>query len=402
MNNLRIVIVGAGMGGLTTALAMKKAGYEVELYDRVRELRPAGAGISLWSNGIKVLNQLGLGPDIAAIGGPMKRMTYRTNDGDMLTDFSLDPLVNRVGQCPYPVSRTDLQRMLLHAFGVDKVTLNSKCIGVEQTADNATAIFENGHRATGDVVVGADGTHSIIRETVLGHPTERRYAGYVNWNGLVDADDALAPKTSWVIYVGNGQRASLMPVGGDPLQGNKQDGKQGGNTGRFYFFFDVPLSKDAKPLGDIQAELSHHFAGWAEPVQQLIQRLDPSKTNRVPIHDIEPISAFVNGRVALVGDAAHSTTPDLGQGGCQAMEDAWVLANTLLTTNISVVDALQRYELARRDRTADIVLKARKRANMIHGYDPDRTQRWYQDLAQEDGSKIMGAIASLILNGPLH
>ncbi|NEP46306.1 MAG: NAD(P)-binding protein, partial [Okeania sp. SIO2H7] len=201
MDNLRIVIVGAGMGGLTTAIAMKKAGYEVELYDRVRELRPAGAGISLWSNGVKVLNQLGLGPEIATIGGPMKRMAYRTQTGETLTDFSLESLVNRVGQCPYPVSRTDLQSMLLNALGADHVTLNSKCIAVEQTADSATALFENGHRATGDVVVGADGTHSIIRETVLGHPTERRYAGYVNWNGLVEADEALAPKTSWVIYV---------------------------------------------------------------------------------------------------------------------------------------------------------------------------------------------------------
>ena len=394
MDNLRIVIVGAGMGGLTTAIAMKKAGYEVELYDRVRELRPAGAGISLWSNGVKILNQLGLGQEISAIGGSMKRMAYHTQTGATLTDFSLDALVNQVGQCPYPVSRTDLQSMLLKAFGADRVTLNAKCIAVEQTSDSATAIFDNGHRATGDVVVGADGTHSIIREALLGHPTNRRYAGYVNWNGLVEADETLAPRTSWVIYVGNGQRASLMPVGGDPLQGGKAE--------RFYFFFDVPLPKDAEPWDNIRDELLHHFAGWAEPVQRLIQRLDPAKTNRVPIHDIEPISALVKGRIALLGDAGHSTTPDLGQGGCQAMEDAWVLASTLLTTNISVADALHRYERARRDRTAEIVLKARKRANMMHGYEPERTERWYQELAQEDGSKIMEAIASIILKGPLH
>jgi FAD-dependent urate hydroxylase len=389
MNHLKVIIVGAGMGGLTTAIALTQAGYRVEIYDRVRELRPAGAGISLWSNGVKVLNRLGLGEQIAAIGGPMERMSYRSKTGAVLNDFSLQPLVERVGQCPYPVARTDLQNMLLQAFGADKVQLNAKCVAVEQTADSATAIFENGHRATGDVVIGADGTHSIIRNAVLSHPTQRRYAGYVNWNGLVPVDEAIAPQNSWVIYAGDAQRASLMPVGGD----------------RFYFFFDVPLSetlaKDPNPQGDARTELGHYFAGWAEPVQQLIQQLDPTATNRVPIHDIEPLPKLVNGRIALLGDAGHSTTPDLGQGGCQAIEDAWQLTNALVTTNLSVADALQRYETARSDRTAEIILKARKRADMIHGKDPAVTQQWYQDLAQADGTGIMAAIGNIILKGPL-
>ncbi|MDA0267010.1 MAG: FAD-dependent urate hydroxylase HpxO [Cyanobacteria bacterium] len=388
MNNLKVIIVGAGMGGLTTAIALTQAGYRVEIYDLVRELRPAGAGISLWSNGVKVLNRLGLGEQIAAIGGPMERMSYRSKTGDVLNDFSLDPLVERVGQRPYPVARTDLQTMLLNAFGADKVQLKAKCVAVEQTADSATAIFENGHRATGDLVIGADGTHSLIRNAVLGQPTERRYAGYVNWNGLVPVDEEIAPANSWVIYAGDAQRASLMPVGGD----------------RFYFFFDVPLpasaAKTASP-GDARTELGHYFAGWAEPVQKLIQRLDPATTNRVPIHDIEPLPKLVNGRIALLGDAGHSTTPDLGQGGCQAIEDAWQITNALLTTNISVADALQRYESARSDRTAEIILKARKRADMIHGKDPALTQQWYADLAQADGTGIMDAIGNIILKGPM-
>lgn len=213
MDNLKVIVVGAGMGGLTTAIAMEKAGYQIEIYDRVTALRPAGAGISLWSNGVKVMNRLGLGQQMAQIGGPMKRMTYIHKSGNLLTDFSLDPLVEAVGQNPYPVARTDLQQMLLTALGPEKVQLNAKCIAVEQTADTATAIFENGHRATGDVVVGADGTHSIIREHVLDKTTQRRYAGYVNWNGLVAANAELADQESWVIYVGDAQRASLMPVG---------------------------------------------------------------------------------------------------------------------------------------------------------------------------------------------
>ena len=386
MNNLKVIIIGAGMGGLTTAISMTQAGYDVEVYDRVGQLRPAGAGISLWSNGVKVLNHLGMGEEIAALGGAMQRITYLSQTGETLTDFSLDPLVQQVGQCPYPVARTDLQQMLLLRLGADRVHLRSNCVAIEQTATSATAIFEDGRRATGDLVVGADGTHSKVREFVLGYPTERRYAGYVNWNGLVPQRPDLAPPHSWVIYVGQGQRASMMPVGGD----------------RLYFFLDVPMPSPTLPPQGIGEELKAYFAGWATPVQRLIASLDPATTNRIPIHDIEPLSHFTKGRVVLLGDAAHSTTPDLGQGGCQALEDAWVLTKCLLTNNLGVVDALQRYGAARQDRTANLVLKARKRAHLIHGQDRQKTQQWYGELAQEDGSNIMAAIAKVILEGPLR
>ncbi|MEM7064659.1 MAG: FAD-dependent urate hydroxylase HpxO [Cyanobacteria bacterium P01_B01_bin.77] len=388
MEKLKVIVVGAGMGGLTTALAMRQAGYDVEIYDRVQALRPAGAGISLWSNGVKVLNRLGLGPEIAAIGGPMEHMAYYDGKtGELLTGFSLSPLVERVGQAPYPVARTDLQQMLLDAIGTENVQLNKRCVAVEQTADSATAIFEDGHRATGDVVIGADGTHSIIRSYILGQPTERRYVGYVNWNGLVPVSDALAPPNSWDIYVADGQRASVMPVGCD----------------RFYFFLDVPLPKGTENNPDsYRQELLGHFDGWAKPVHTLIQQLDPATTNRVEIHDIEPLKTLVKGRVALIGDAAHSTAPDLGQGGCQAMEDAWMLANYLCTTNIAVSDALERYQASRLERVAQIILKARKRSNMTHGKVPEKTQQWYTDLSTEDGTTIMNAISETILLGPMH
>ncbi len=386
MNNLKVIIIGAGMGGLATAIAMTQAGYAVEVYDRVGQLRPAGAGISLWSNGVKVLNHLGMGQEIAALGGAMKRITYLTQTGATLTDFSLDPLVRQVGQCPYPVARTDLQRMLLLKLGADRVHLRSHCVAIEQTAASATAIFEDGRRATGDLVVGADGTHSKVREFVLGHPTERRYAGYVNWNGLVPHRPDLAPPHSWVIYVGQGKRASMMPVGGD----------------RLYFFLDVPLAFPSPAPSSIGEELKTYFADWPPAVQTLITVLDPTTTNRIPIHDIDPLPHFARGRVVLLGDAAHSTTPDLGQGGCQALEDAWVLTKCLLTNNLGVIDALQRYEAARQDRTANLILKARKRANLIHGQDVQTNQQWYKELAQEDGGNIMAAIAKVILEGPLN
>src|SRR5688572_29302306 len=268
MDELHVIIVGAGMGGLTAALALRQAGHHVELYDRAPVLAPAGAGVSLWSNGIKVLSRLGLGPAVRQIGGQMQHMCYRDRAGQQLTCFSLEPLVQAVGQRPYPVARTDLQRMLLDAVGAERVTLGATCVAVEQDSHAATAIFADGRRATGDLVVGADGTHSIIRAHVLGERVERRYAGYVNFNGLVAQSPDLAPADTWVTYVGEHKRASLMPVGGE----------------RFYFFFDVPLARGAVPVAaDVAHELGHHFQGWAAPVQTLIGRLEPARVTRAEI-----------------------------------------------------------------------------------------------------------------------
>ncbi|MGI0491612.1 FAD-dependent urate hydroxylase HpxO [Alkalinema pantanalense CENA528] len=386
MQGLKAIVIGAGIGGLTAGIALQRAGYEVEIYDRVQELKPVGAGISLWSNGVKVLNWLGLGAEIARIGGRMARMEYRWLDGRILNDIDLAPLVQSVGQCPYPVARADLQAILLQAFNGD-VHLHHCCMEIEQTDRQVTARFENGHCATGDFLVAANGVRSNLREYVLGQPFNPKYAGYVNFNGLVAASEDLAPPRTWVIYVGQHQRASMMPVAND----------------RFYFFLDVPLPLDAvaNPAG-IQAELHQHFHGWADPVQRLIDRLDPQATARLAIHDLGPIDRLVKGRVALLGDAAHTTCPDLGQGGCQAMEDALVLAQCLVTTNVSVEDALQRYERQRHDRVSSVVKKARQRAEMIHGKDPQVTQQWYDQLATEDPLEVTGAIAKTILGGPLH
>lgn len=387
MYHLKAIIIGAGIGGLTTAIAMQQAGYEVEVYDKTRKLRPAGAGISLWSNGVKVLNRLGLGEQLAAIGGEMNRMEYRSHTDEQLSHIDLIPLIQQVGQRPYPVSRTDLQNMLLEAAGPARVKLGMRCVAVEEDETSATAIFENGYRATGDVVVGADGIHAVTRQYVLGHPAEPRYADYVNWNGIVDATPELCDADNWVIYVGQGKRASMMPIGGD----------------RFYFFFGAPMPKGTAVEPEKRRdELANIFAGWPPPVQNLIKALDPLETNRLEIHDLNPLERLVRGRVALLGDSGHATTPTLGQGGCQAVEDAEALTRFLVTTSISVPDALLRYEAERKDRTANLVLKARKRTDTIYGKDPDATENWYKELRQEDPKDVTQALAKVILGGPMR
>ncbi|XGB43660.1 MAG: FAD-dependent urate hydroxylase HpxO [Nodosilinea sp. LVE1205-7] len=386
MYNLKVVIIGAGIGGLTAAIAMEQAGYRVEVYDRVQQLRPVGAGISLWSNGVKVLNRLGLGDQLATIGGSMNTMEYRSHRDQSLSYIDLQPLFEQVGQRPYPVARADLQAILLKACGPDRLQLGMTCVAIDQDAHSATAIFANGHRATGDLVIVADGARSTLRNQILEQPVERRYAGYVNWNGLVPATADLCPRDRWVIYVGDSKRASMMPVGGD----------------RFYFFFGAPMVAGTQVSpGNLRQELAQLFQGWPLAVERLIQRLDPETTNRLDISDLDPLESWVKGRIALLGDAAHASTPTLGQGGCQALEDVEVLSRYLLTTNIGVADALQRYQQARQDRTAQLVLKARKRAATIYGHDPVITQQWYVDLSQEPPAAVIKALATTILAGPL-
>ncbi|MBD2176252.1 FAD-dependent urate hydroxylase HpxO [Pseudanabaena sp. FACHB-1998] len=389
MHGLKAIVIGAGIGGLTTGIALRQAGYEVEIHDRVRELRPIGSGISLWSNGVKVLNRLGLDKKLAEIGGQMNQMEYRHLSGTLLNRISLKPLVDSVGQRPYPVARRDLQNILLDAFisAGGKLTLGAKCIGILDSFQNVTAKFEDGSSTTGDLLIAADGVRSLLRQYILGESVEPKYAGYVNWNGLVPMSNDIAPVDMWSIYVGEHKRASVMPLAGD----------------RFYFFFDVPLPKGTpNDVSTYRQELKEHFQGWAEPVQLVIDRLVPETVARVEIHDVGPISRLVKGRVALLGDAAHATCPDLGQGGCQAIEDAWVLANYLISTNVSVTDALRRYENERKVRITDIVNKARNRAETIHGKDPEVTQKWYSQLATESPLEVTQAIGKIISGGPLH
>ncbi|PPC04875.1 FAD-dependent urate hydroxylase HpxO [Acinetobacter pittii] len=384
---MNVVIIGAGMGGLTTGIALKKFGHQVRIFEQTEKILPVGAAISLWSNGVKCLNYLGLTDKIAKLGGQMDDLAYVDGlTGDVMTQFSLLPLIEEVGQRPYPVARADLQNMLMDEFGRDQIYLGKKMVSLEDKADYVEVHFADGSSTQADLLIGADGTHSLTRTYVLGQQVQRRYAGYVNWNGLVEISEDLAPAQQWTTYVGEGKRASLMPVA----------------DGKFYFFLDVPLPAGLDNNRDEYKKLlKQYFVDWCQPVQQLIERLDPQKTNRVEIHDIEPFTQFYKGRVVILGDAAHSTTPDIGQGGCQAMEDAIYLARSLQINTLGLEDALRRYQNKRNERANELVLRARKRCDVTHMKDEAVTQAWYAELRREQGGHIMQGIISNIVGNPL-
>lgn len=384
---MEITIIGAGMEGLTTGIALKKFGHQVTIYEQAEQILPVGAAISLWSNGVKCLNYLGLTEQVEKLGGKMDNLAYIDGlTGDVMTQFSLYPLIEEVGQRPYPVSRAELQNMLMDEFGREDIHLAKKMISFVEEGERVKIQFADGSEIESDLLVGADGTHSITRAYVLGEQVERRYAGYVNWNGLVDVSDDYAAADQWTTFVGEGKRVSLMPVANN----------------RFYFFFDVPLAVGLEnDRSQYKALFKQYFKGWCEPVQKLIDAVDVQKTNRVEIHDIEPFADFYKGRVVIVGDAAHSTTPDIGQGGCQAMEDAIYLARSLQINTLGLQDSLRRYQNKRNERANELVLRARKRCDVTHMKDEAVTREWYEELRKEQGNHIMKGIISNIVGNPL-
>lgn len=387
LTDVKAVIIGAGMGGLSAAIALKQLGIDVAVYEQVTENKPVGAAISVWSNGVKCLNHLGLEAQTAAIGGIVDSMSYvDAFTGGTMCRFGMQPLIDEVGQRPYPVARAELQLMLMNAFGYDDIQFGKKMVSVSDGPDAATVEFDDGTTDSADFVIGADGARSLTRDYVLGHEVTRRYAGYVNFNGLVDVDEEIGPATEWTTYVGDHKRVSVMPIAGN----------------RFYFFFDVPMLQ-GKPYerGTAREVLAKEFADWAPGVHKLIAALDPATTNRVEILDLDPFDTWVAGRVALLGDAAHNTTPDIGQGGCSAMEDAVALQFSLRDHPDDVHAALAAYQAARTERAGELVLRARKRCDVTHGKDPEKTAAWYDELRTEDGTNIIRGIVSNIVGGPL-
>jgi FAD-dependent urate hydroxylase len=386
VHGLRIGIIGGGLGGLAAAIALRNTGQQPVVFEQTEEFGAVGAGISLWPNGVKVLNLLGLGPRIAAAGGRMDRMVYAHRHGRILTELALEPLYDTVGQRAWPLARADLQDILVEAVGAGSIRFGMRCQSVGSDGDSAIARFEDGTEFECDLLVAADGTHSRIRPWVAGGPVERRYVGYVNFNTVLPADRRLAPDDTWITWVGDGKRASVMPCG----------------EGRTYVFLDIPMpSREAdQPDDQPHDELRKAFGDWTGPVRHLLDDLEGRPVNRVLIHDLPPVPRWSRDRVVLLGDAVHTMAPDLGQGGCQALEDGLVLAHYLASTDRSVADAVSRYQMERAPRTADVVRRARKRSDLTHAVDPAATDEWYRALDGDTGEGIIAGLVESVVTGP--
>ena len=388
---MKVIVVGAGVGGTSAGIALQRLGHEVVIYDQMRENRPVGAALSLWPNGVKVLNWLGLGDEVAALGGDMADMVYLDgHTGETMCDFSLAPVTAQTGQKPYPVARADLQALLMERFGLGGIHLSKRLTDVSDDGTTVTATFADGTTDTADMLIGADGARSIVRDYVQpdgAPPIEREYSGYTNLNGLVPVSETIGRATAWTTYVAEGKRAAVMPIAGD----------------RFYFWFDIPQPSGLPyERGDL-TPLLEAFGDWAPGVQELLSAIDPTTSlNRVEIWDITPFDTWTKGRVAILGDAAHNTAPDIGQGACSALEDAFALGIAFATNTLDVADTLRRYAAMRVERAGELVLRARKRGWETHAFDPAVTDAWYESLRGTDGAGIIRGIVGNIEDSPVN
>jgi FAD-dependent urate hydroxylase len=379
---VKVIIVGAGIGGLTTHLVCHRAGFEVEHYERQPQLGPAGAGIVLWPNGVKILLALGLGERLKQIGHGLERVVTRTHEGLPLSEMPVGELEQRMGAPVYPVSRTDLQAMLVDALGPGALRLGATCVRVEQTSSDATAYFEDGRTATGDVIVGADGIHSVIRHAVAGEITPR-YSGMANWVGIVP-NDCLQPEHTGYEFLGDGRRCGLLPLAGN----------------RLYYGFASAAEKGTAPASGRRQQLRELFGGWPAPIPDLLERFDEAELKYLEIHDLPPLPRWSQGRLTLLGDAAHATAPTLGQGGCQAMEDAILLARCLGTTTLGVADGLTRYEAKRKARAEMIVARSRQKVESLHASDASIYGELYAKIKASSVAETMRLQEALLEEGP--
>ncbi|HEY2961068.1 MAG TPA: FAD-dependent monooxygenase, partial [Pyrinomonadaceae bacterium] len=295
---VRIAIVGGGIGGLTAALALKEFGFESEIYEQAPALLDVGAAIALWPNALRVLERLGLADTILEHAGEMDEIRWLDHRGSLLNRFAIPRSV--------ALHRADLQAKLLHAFPPAWIKLGHTLKAYDDREDKIVASFAHGE-VEADFLIGADGIHSQVRSQVL-NDDQPIYRGYTVWRGFSSVvPDAVPPATAIEIH-GRGRRFGIGPVG------NSRIG-----------WWASANSSSEKSAHDSQDGLLHLFAGWCAPVVQLIAATPPERILTTPAFDRDPNRIWGSGRVTLLGDAIHPTTPNLGQGGCLAMEDALVL-----------------------------------------------------------------------------
>lgn len=330
---------------MTAAIALRAKGIEARVFERSRVLADVGAGISLWPNAVKALRKIGLGDALDSISLVNEDAVIRTTDGRVFSRVSARDLQQRFGGGVIVAHRAELLQILASSLGAENIHLGHQCTDITQDTNGVTAVFSNSATVQGDFLVGADGLHSIVRAS-LGHQDPIRYSGYTAWRAVVPFDSRhVAPGESW----GYGRRFGALPV----------------RDGRVYWYAtsntpeQAALSNAGPSNRGQKALLQSLFRGWHEPVESLIEAAPDSNILRNDIYDRDPLKAWGESRVTLLGDAAHPMTPNLGQGACQAIEDALELARCLSTTTTLEL-AREKYEAIRIPRTTSIVLASRR------------------------------------------
>jgi 2-polyprenyl-6-methoxyphenol hydroxylase-like FAD-dependent oxidoreductase len=353
-----ILIAGGGIGGLTAGIALRQAGFQVRVFERASEIREVGAGLTIQSNAILALRHIGLDRAVAESGRVLSAGSVRRPDGKVLSRGDLEEVGRAVGAPAVAIHRGTLQRLLVEALGGDVIETGREAAGYEEHAQGVSLRFRDGSRVDGALLIGADGLRSAVRARMLGDG-EPLYSGYTCWRGVTaEGGPALEESTeTW----GSGRRFGTVPIERD----------------RVYWFatLNAPAGGRDEP-GKVRSRLQETFAGWHPPITDVLAATPEEAILRNDILHRLPTSRWVEGRTALLGDAAHPMTPNLGQGACQAIEDAVILADCL-ARDTDPAAALLQYQARRKARVDAVVLAALRLGRLAQM--ESAPARWFRD-----------------------
>ena len=336
MRPLRILVVGAGVGGISIARGLLRDGHDVTVFEKRPDVTAGGGAVTIWSNGATVLTQLGV--DMTGAGQLLSTVRVVTSAGRPLANFDVTAIVNQLGAPVRMVPRRVLLERLLDGFPADRIRCDCRAVGVVSSHNGVRVEFDDGSFADGDLLIGADGLHSVVRDVVGAQPAEP--TGWCSWQGLVTLP-GIAEKHVAHIIVGEHGSVGLWPAGGSDLQ----------------WWFDLPWSSDLVRPGRPIEMIRSNFTGWTDLIDRLLATLTDDDLARSPFpHFRHPIPrAPGHGRLTLLGDAAHTMPPTLAQGTNQVLLDTMVLCKALSElgnqkghSNRDLSNALRWYERTRR------------------------------------------------------
>lgn len=368
-SKLSVGIIGAGMGGLTAAIALIEMGHDVTIFEQAREFGRVGADINLTPNAVHVLDRLGIGERLRATAArPTHRISRMWDTGEETSRLEMsDTAEEKYGAPQLTIHRADLLSALEEKIDPARFRMGCKATAVEEADDVVTVTFAHGETAAFDVVIGADGIHSAVRGAVFG-PENPQFTGLVSWRATFPREKAadLPNLDAFTKWWGPEPSRQIVTF---PL-----------TAGQEIFVFATTPQDDWREEswttpGDI-AELRAAYADFNPEARRLLDACD--SVTKSALHVRDPLPQWSTDRVTLLGDAAHPMTPFMAQGACQAIEDAIVLARALEAANgAGVPGALKRYEAARKERTAKIQIASRGNewlkkggnADWVYGYD---------------------------------
>ncbi len=330
---LRIGVVGAGIGGLTAAIALHRDGHDVCIYEKTSELAEVGASISLWPNALAALSRVGLEDGVRATGQWEEAGALRKPSGLSFWSFDNSNLI---------ILRSSVQQVLLRAAADIQLRLGVRCTGLGPSSEQVRILFDDSTDETVDLVVGADGLHSAVRASLAPDEPPPTYAGTTAWRAIVHAPGLVS--SAW-LTIGRGRQFLAAPLPNRDVYWSP--------------LVTMPLD-ELEQIDDHLDYMRELFGSWHTPIPELLRLTDPDACFATPVFFRPPPTWLHRGRVVLIGDAGHPMTPDLGQGACQAIEDAVVLADCLHHADRPIESMLDDFTSRRLRRVRRIVREARQ------------------------------------------